>query len=120
MKVRSGFVSNSSSSSFIVACDSDAKTTVTVSFEVDLQSYARRSIATIEELNEYFDYKYGDDKWWKYEDCRKAIEAGKTVLVGWFTDETQNLIEVFLCDNGLKGLVPEDSGIAIIQSDGGY
>lgn len=119
MKIRSGFVSNSSSSSFIVACDDKSKTTITISFEVDIQSYADRAITTIEELNGYYDEEWGDREW-KYEECRRAIEAGKTVLIGSFTDETLDSMEAFLCNNGLEGNVPKDSGIEIIQSDGGY
>jgi hypothetical protein len=117
MKVRSGFVSNSSSSSFIVAIKDEATVKVKVTFEADLEKYARRKISTIEELNEYYkDYWGGPD--WKYEECRKAIENGKVVLVGEFSDQSGDRAEEFLCDEGLQGVVGDD--VEIIHSEGGY
>ncbi|MHA2280251.1 MAG: hypothetical protein ACXAC5_05270 [Promethearchaeota archaeon] len=117
MKVRSGFVSNSSSSSFIVAVEDETRVKVKISFEADLEKYARRKLSTIEELNEYYDDYWGD-RGWKYEECRKAIEAGKVVLVGSFDDQSGDELERFLCDNGLQGIVTDD--VEIIQSEGGY
>lgn len=121
MKVRSGFVSNSSSSSFIVAVPKSkkTKTIVTVSFEVDLESYADRRISTIKELNEYYDYEYGDREF-KYDECKEAIRSGKDVLVGSFTDENHEAEETFLCKTGLEGNIPEGSKTKVIHSEGGY
>jgi hypothetical protein len=99
MKVRSGFVSNSSSSSFIVAVEDETRVKVKISFEADLEKYARRKLSTIEELNEYY-----DDYW--------------VVLVGSFDDQSGDELERFLCDNGLQGIVTDD--VEIIQSEGGY
>lgn len=120
MKIRTGFVSNSSSSSFVVALDSqNTKTTVTVSFDIDLESHSDHRISTIEELDEYYDYEWGERNG-SYKKCKKAIKAGKIILVGSFTDESDEAKEVFLCDNGLKGNIPKDSGVEIIHSEGGY
>ena len=55
MKIRTGFVSNSSSSSFIVAAPPQKDSTkVTITIEVDLAEYANTTIKTVEELIEYF------------------------------------------------------------------
>ena len=52
MKVRSSFISNSSSSSFIVAFKENTKGTVTI--EIDLEKYKDKIIETPEDLYDYF------------------------------------------------------------------
>ena len=115
MKVRSGFVSNSSSSSFIVAVDKDASTEIKVVLKANLETYADRKISTIEELNDYYDDYWGEREY-RYEECRKAIEAGKTILVGSFDDQSGDRTEEFLCDSG----IPDSEDYDVIQSEGGY
>jgi len=116
MKVRNGFVSNSSSSSFIVAVPANQKAEITI--KVDLSEYADQKIATIKELNDYWrgDRDEIDEL---YEKCRKAIEAGQIVYVGRFSDDDYDDIQCGLCHRGLKKEdMPANS--KIIQSEGGY
>jgi hypothetical protein len=96
MKIREGFVSNSSSSSFFAIINNEKETKVTLSLEIDLDSYSREYIKTIEELNYYFIQNYSatqkdeinkllkEDGYLKenYDRMKKAIEQGKTILVG--------------------------------------
>ena len=53
MKIRNGFVSNSSSSSFIVAVKDEESAKTKIQIEVDLSKYASDTIKTIEELDSY-------------------------------------------------------------------
>jgi len=131
MKVRSGFVSNSSSSSFIVAVDGKGKgkTKITLTFEVDLKDYANKVVSSIKELKEWFSYCYcynpdendNSEPWQarKYQQCLEAIRSGKTVIFGMFSDEGTEGEETMLCYSGLHGKVDENK-IEIIHSEGGY
>jgi N6-adenosine-specific RNA methylase IME4 len=132
MKVRSGFISNSSSSSFIVAVDGN-DSTITITTKVDLKDMTESICRTVDELTEYFmeTYSYGrhnsiekflndpEDRWFaeQYMTAKKAIEDGKTVLIGSF-DSCGSPVESMLCDSGLNGMV--DENIKVIHSEGGY
>ena len=120
MKTRNGFVSNSSSSSFIVALNSNSDGKVTLQVEVDLSRYGKR-IDSADELKHYFEDQYGSIEGYildQYAKCKKAIDAGKTLLIGSFSDE-EGGEETFLRDRGLQGIVDEDE-VEIIESEGGY
>jgi len=125
MKVRNGFVSNSSSSSFIVSLDKDAPTKITLSVEVDLAQYGE-VIKTVNELDEKIKEEYWqeDDGTMRdyyqeqYDEMKSAIENGQVVIWGQFCDEGE-AEENFLCCRGLKGQVEEDK-INIIQNESGY
>ena len=130
MKTRNGFVSNSSSSSFVIAVKDDAKVQITV--EVDLENFGT-TIETIEELDAYILDRYGysgksiDELCSEceyteriYDASKKEIEAGKKVIHGSFSDDSyDNPLEAYLCHNGLKGIVDTDK-IEVIDSEGGY
>lgn len=114
MKIRSGFVSNSSSSSFIVVADKK-NTKMKITFEVDLTCFGK-SISTPEELKELFKYYELDDP--SFLKAKDAIKKGKIVIHGSFCD-SGNAIETFLCENGLKSDA-KNPNIEIIESNGRY
>lgn len=117
MKIREGFVSNSSSSSFIVALPADKSPIISI--KVDISKFASNKISTIAELNRYWK-RDRDELDEDYENCRKAIEAGKVVYLGWFSDEDyDNGMAVGLCHRGLKAEDMPD-GSVIIHSEEGY
>ena len=122
MKIRTGFVSNSSSSSFIVAAKK-GKTKVKLELEVDLADYLDGDpITTVEELIRFykdeFDYDATDlDNDADFKASKKAIQSGQVVYRGSFSDQSDNNLERFLCEQG----IPENTkNINIIQGGGGY
>ena len=127
MKTRHGFVSNSSSSSFVVAVRKKLKGQVKLVIEVDLSSYAKNVIMTILDLENYFknnscfkdnQIDYHDDP--IYVDAKKAIENGQDVFMESFSDEGSSM-ESFLCDYGIANAVDEnDNKVLVIQGKGGY
>jgi len=126
MKIRNGFVSNSSSSSFIVAVKDEKNTEITVSNAVNLKKYTDSIIKTPEELlkilvkdyyllEELLDPTTHAGK--IYIKAKKAIEAGNIILMGSFSSESGDPIEAMLCETGLT---KEDKNIIVIESEGGY
>jgi len=93
MKTRKGFVSNSSSSSFIVASDLDELVEITL--RSHLSSLSRYQIRTLEDYKKYFDLEYIWTTWEEYirdyeeeyNTIMKAIEQGKTVYIGYVGNE---------------------------------
>ena len=119
MKIRLGFVSNSSSASFIVAVDKKAKKVMAkIVVEVDLAEYVEKRIKTVEDLDAYRKSEYCGNMA-DYGKCRKAIESGMDVLILSASDEDrENSVESMLCNMGLKNVVIGDG--FVIQGHGGY
>ena len=120
MKIRNGFVSNSSSSSFIVAVDGD-KTKVTLTVEVDLADYGT-VCRTETEVTEMFELDYGTEEMEDedamaptYQKCLQAVRDGKIIILGSFVSDEPG-VEAYLCEEGL----PESPGMDIIENDAGY
>ena len=65
MKIRSGFVSNSSSSSFVVSTRNIDRARLRVNFIVPITSLMEEEITTLDELEQYFSDAYGCD-WREY------------------------------------------------------
>jgi hypothetical protein len=119
MKIRTGFVSNSSSSSFIVATKADKKD-FKITVELTLDHLVDKVIKTearwqehcvecgcFETLQELLDDSYSGPKYLK---GLNEIKAGKTLLVGSCSNESyddETGAEMYLFNNGLKGLNPK-------------
>jgi len=114
---RFGFVSNSSTSSFIITKSKGIVPIVTLTIKADLSSFVRKEITTIEELDRIWDdcESYHNAS---YHRCRKAIEEGKIVCLGGCCDEDSGVEEI-LCLNGINGaeITP---GCEVIEGEGGY
>jgi hypothetical protein len=111
MKERKGFVSNSSSSSFIIVSnEKEPQMTVTL----NLDSLIELTIHNEKELEDYFltHYDYNnleamflDDTDLKesYETCLKAITEGKYVMFGDCSSDSYDTESSFLYSNGFQG-----------------
>lgn len=109
MKIRTGFVSNSSSSSFIIAADKVPK--VTVSIEVDLMDYVHNRITT---------YKEFQDNWWgtdkeMLDKVKEVLAEGKTIYIGDFESYAEGA-EYILHTQG----IPPTDGIDVIYNERGH
>lgn len=115
MKVRNGFVSNSSSSSFIIAMD---KTTeeVQVSIKRNLLDLEEKQISTEDDIKEYIDDYYGYSS---YEECsddtncdakniwdkmRKCLSSGKKIVVIRGSNDDDDSLSLEIYQNGADNI----------------
>lgn len=127
MKIRQGFVSNSSSSSFMIALDANAEPIIKLQIEVNLTScWNSKKISDLKELDEYFWQEYHfdnksdrirfDNKWLanQYDEAKAAIEKGKKIYIGEVSSEDDNAVSNFIYENGLNAFVNQNE-IEIIK-----
>jgi hypothetical protein len=119
MKRKADFITNSSSTSFIITSNDEKLLKVPMTIEVDLNQYIDKKITTIEELKKYWlEDRYEDEEDEEYIKCKKKIEAGDIVYCLHCSDEDDPL-EAVLCREGINNLnMPK--GITIITGEGGY
>lgn len=83
MKIRSGFVSNSSTSSFIVTVDKEKMyDPLIVKLEVNLSDFVDETIMTPEELDRYIKHNYDKLTAREADNLRSVIKEGKAILMG--------------------------------------
>jgi hypothetical protein len=114
MKLRTGFVSNSSSSSFIIATEGAVPR---VRIEADISSLIDTTISTKDELDEWLidEFGYGDaetveaicedDEYAarKYAKCLEVINEGKTIHIGRASNEGDDGMEALIYNEGFSG-----------------
>lgn len=114
MKIRNGFVSNSSSSSFLIGSEIDDPLKITISLEVDLKEFEYKVFYTLEEFKEYvvWDYgsldgflKYSSDTW---EKAKTLFEEHKVVRIIRFDSYGSGALSTILEERGIKQYLPDN------------
>jgi hypothetical protein len=113
-KIRLGFVSNSSSSSFIIA----GKETPRMTIDVDISSLVEYTISNKDELDEYFvdEYSYEtideikEDSWVEsqYKKCLRELKEGKTIYAGETSSDDDEAYSNLIYFNGFNGEINFD------------
>jgi len=115
MKIRNGFVSNSSSSSFMVSVPKNSSKKVKI--EIDLDTFCERTITTIEKLDRYFRDRYGEGvdftKEEDYIEARKEILNGNEIMVGIVSNEDGGFSS-YVYEVGVCNILKDNKDVKVI------
>ena len=116
MKTKIDFITNSSSSSFIISKSKDCEIgKIKITMDVDPRRMDLRILKTKEELIEEF---------WEHHpqmgEMIKEIEEGREIVTFSCSTESDDPLETFLCYEGIEESNFENKDIKVIWGEGGY
>ncbi len=130
MKIRHGFVSNSSSSSFIIAVK-DENVPTKINIEADLKDLDTEIFNTFEEYIEHFAEEWGQsvDEFIKenkeeetFMQVKRLFKEGKIIIKGNVSsDDCENPISMYLyTEENIRDVMPKDAKFEVIQDTNEY
>ena len=120
MKTKNDYITNSSSSNFIVANSRPNKEMkIAITLELDLHDLIEDKAETIDELMEFNQHQFIEEDY--LEECKKAIENGATVYFLGVSEYSESRAEMLLHGKILTiDMLVEKEGVNIIDGDGRY
>lgn len=112
MKIRNGFVSNSSSSSFIIVADSKKKLKTKITIDIDFNDFVDKTFNNSADFIKYLKEYYGltEEEIMERRYYKKAIAAinkGDTVYIGEVASDNDNALETYLYEKGLPSKIDD-------------
>jgi len=128
MKTKRDFVTNSSSTSFIISSTPDIDIgEVEIMVPIKIKTLLSESLTNVVELNKYWDEWYGteietgekrkDDE--QYLEQLAIIEKGGHLHIIHATNEGEPE-EALICERGIFQSDFKDQGVRVIQGEGGF